>query len=233
MRISIPGIKVITFDGDGTLWDFDSAMRLALQDCLIFLQIRFKDAFKNWTVQDFIEIRDKIALSSQNQQHNLIEIRYRSFLESFRLLGIPNPESLAHEVNDLYLKSKDNYIKLYPEVPEVLSRLYGHFVLGVLSNGNTDIHTLGLSKWFNFTLYAEDIGFQKPNPKFYERVIQITDTPPQSILHIGDSIENDVLPAQSVGFHAVWVNRTLALNPDPDNLLEIHTLSDLLGYVRK
>jgi FMN phosphatase YigB (HAD superfamily) len=43
--------------------------------------------------------------------------------------------------------------------------------------------------------------------KRYERVLSETHTNPHEIIHIGDSLRNDVSGAQSVGIRAIWLNR--------------------------
>ncbi len=231
MDFNLSDIKVITFDGDGTLWDFHSAMRLALEACLAHLEARIPGITENWTVDALIEIRDQVALAFQDRPHTLIDIRYHSFLEALRQMGVPNPEPLAREITDLYLNLKDHHLKVFPEVPKALAALHGRFRLGLLSNGNTDPRRLGLAHWFDFTLFAEHVGVHKPDPAFYHLAIRTAGVPASQILHVGDSIENDVLPAQDVGMKALWVNRDRHPNPDPFQIQEISSLMEILDDV--
>ncbi len=224
-------LQVITFDGDGTLWDFHSAMRLALEACLAHLEARIPGITENWTVETLIEIRDQVARAFQDRAPSLIEIRYHSFLEALRQMGVQDPEPLAREITDLYLTLKDHHLKVFPEVPKALELLHSRFRLGLLSNGNTDPRRLGLAHWFDFTLFAEHIGIQKPDPAFYHLAIRTAGVPASQILHIGDSIDNDVLPAQEIGMQTLWLNRERLPNPDPSKIQEISSLMEVLDYV--
>ena len=62
LRHDLSSIKTITFDGDGTLWDFRSAMQSALD--LTLRQLRLivaNEETDQLTVQKMIEIRDSVA----------------------------------------------------------------------------------------------------------------------------------------------------------------------------
>ena len=64
------------------------------------------------------------------------------------------------------------------------------------------------------------VGFEKPDKQIFELAISKLSTPANQIIHVGNRIDTDVIPAKSLGMKTVWVRRGEA-NPDP-------TPSDLL-----
>jgi len=58
------------------------------------------------------------------------------------------------------------------------------------------------------------VGIEKPNPAIFELTISKLATPADQIIHIGNRIDTDVLPAKKLGMKTVWVRRGEA-NPDP------------------
>jgi len=47
----------------------------------------------------------------------------------------------------------------------------------------------------------------KPDPAFFERVIETVGAPPETICYVGDRVDNDVVPALAAGMAAVHVRR--------------------------
>ena len=54
-------IKVISFDGDGTLWDFETVMRQSLRHVLVELEKLDGEAAARLDVDKMIDIRNRVA----------------------------------------------------------------------------------------------------------------------------------------------------------------------------
>lgn len=50
-------------------------------------------------------------------------------------------------------------------------------------------------------------GVAKPDPAFFQRVIDAAGEPPEFIAYVGDRMDNDVLPARAAGMVAVMLRR--------------------------
>ncbi|WP_243858344.1 HAD family hydrolase [Mycobacterium sp. DL440] len=50
-------------------------------------------------------------------------------------------------------------------------------------------------------------GVAKPNPVFFARLISEACVPAESILYVGDRLDNDVVPARAAGMRTVFVRR--------------------------
>jgi len=48
----------------------------------------------------------------------------------------------------------------------------------------------------------------KPSPAYFARVLELLGNPdPGLVAHVGDRVDNDVLPAAAAGFRSVWLRR--------------------------
>jgi putative hydrolase of the HAD superfamily len=85
--------------------------------------------------------------------------------------------------------------------------------LGIISNWDDRLgpllERLGLSKYFEAIVISCDVGFPKPSPVIFEHAAKKLGVPPDSILHVGDSLDTDVAGAKSAGFEALLIDREL------------------------
>jgi len=63
---------------------------------------------------------------------------------------------------------------------------------------------------FDQIITAQQAGAYKPSLKIFELALSRVGVPAHRILHVGQSVYHDVLPAQSLGLATVWVNRPSA-----------------------
>ena len=117
-------------------------------------------------------------------------------------------------------------MRLYDDVLPTLA-LLGAYRLGLVSNGNSYPERVGLGRYFKFVLFAHDHGVRKPESAFYEAVLAAAGCGAAELIHVGDSIENDVVAAQALGIRAVWLNRDRKRNIASGAWAEIHSLADL------
>ena len=142
-------------------------------------------------------------------------------------VGYTGPD-LSTRLNEVYLEHRYNDIEPYEDVVPMLDALAPCFKLGLLSNGNNYPEYFGLAGRFDFAVYAQDIGIEKPDPRAFQIAVERAGCSLDQLLHVGDSLETDVEGAQSVGVRAVWLNRNGAFNDtgiEPD--YQIATLTDL------
>jgi FMN phosphatase YigB (HAD superfamily) len=99
---------------------------------------------------------------------------------------------------------------LYPDVRPCLTRLRRRGMrVGIVGNQPADIgeqlRRLGLP--------ADEIatsvqwGVAKPDPEFFQRIIESAGLEPASIVYVGDQIDLDIVPALAAGLHAVRLLR--------------------------
>ncbi len=211
-----------------TLWDFHKVMRHSLKQTLNELQEQVPtQRASELTIDEMIWIRDQYAEEVKGKIWNLLEIRRGAFEQTLEYVGYPN-EKLAAHLNAIYRKHRFEDIELYPDVIPTFEVLAQHFKLGLLSNGNTYPERCGLEDYFDFVIFAQDVQVEKPDPKIFEITAQHAGCEFSQLMHVGDSLENDVAGAQNVRVPAVWLNREGTQNNtniEPD--YEIRSLTDI------
>lgn len=207
--LQIDEIVAISFDADGTLWNFQHTMRNALAHCLAELRRLVPGSgAEALTVESLIAIRDAVASDLRNGGATHEQIRHAAFARTLAMLGVEEVAQ-ADAITTLYFAYRhgESASDLYPDARPALDVLKGRYHLGLASNGNTDPVHGGLGGYFTFALYADELGAVKPDPQFYRRLLATAQLEPQQLLHIGDSLTHDVAAAQSVGVQSVWLNR--------------------------
>ena len=101
----------------------------------------------------------------------------------------------------------------WPDTVGALRALQKHFRLAIISNVDDDLFAatrpqLGVN--FDQIITAQQAKAYKPSPKIFEIALTRIGVPTHRILHVGQSIYHDVIPAQSLGLSTVWVNRPSA-----------------------
>ncbi|MGA2346678.1 MAG: HAD hydrolase-like protein, partial [Candidatus Sulfotelmatobacter sp.] len=87
---------------------------------------------------------------------------------------------------------------------------------------------------FDEVITAQQAQAYKPSLKLFELALSRIHAPAHRVLHVGQSIYHDVIPAQALGLATVWVNRpsarsgvgaVKAANATPD--LTVSSLAEL------
>lgn len=227
-----PNIKTITFDADDTLWDFQFAMKSALESTLA--QIRSlgpNAATERLTIEKMIDIREQVARELGEGVVSNEEIRYEALVRTLEHVGTPS-QTVAEQLLRSYTEARFSHTRPYPDVPPALKALKRRYRIGIISNGNSYPERCGLPDTFDFVIFAHDCGFHKPDRRIFELALSKSGSQPHEVLHVGDSLENDVLGAQNCGMRTVWLNRERVRN-DTDVVpeLEVPDLTALLEWV--
>ena len=225
-------IQVLTFDADGTIWDFQTTMRDALAMTLKELRALFPDEAAHLDVDDLLTHRREAEAAFRGQAMTLEGLRFAAFMRTLDAIG-RRDETLAHRLTREYLEHRFDNARIFDDATPALDALSAHFTLGLLTNGNSYPEKLGLADRFDFVLVAQDHGVWKPDAAFYELAIERAGVPAEAILHIGDSLENDVRPARRAGMETVWLNRLGAdlptVHQSVATLYSLHELPPFLG----
>jgi putative hydrolase of the HAD superfamily len=197
-------VAVIFFDGDQTLWDFQALMRRALAATIEELRRQEPTVEGDLSVEAFVADREAVAGQLRGKVTNLESVRLAAFTRSLWRLSIPDTR-LAEHLNDYYLQQRFAGVDLYDDVLPVLETLVRDHTVGLLSNGNSYPERVGLERFFAATVFSQDHGVEKPDPRIY--AIAQAAIPGSDYIMVGDSITNDVIAAQRVGWAGIWLNR--------------------------
>ncbi len=102
--------------------------------------------------------------------------------------------------------------EVYPEVPNVLSRLRGRRVrLAVVANWDERLPLLlarlGLAEYFESVITSQGTGVEKPHPLIFQTALRVLELEPAEVLHLGDRPFEDVEGSEAVGMAAGLIDR--------------------------
>jgi putative hydrolase of the HAD superfamily len=101
---------------------------------------------------------------------------------------------------------------LFPETFDVLKELKNRGLkLGIISNFDSRIYSvlegLGIRDYFDAVTISSEAGYAKPSREIFNQAVRSLDVPTSSVLLVGDSIYDDVIPAIEAGLAAVLIDR--------------------------
>lgn len=197
-------VITVYFDGDQTLWDFQALMRRTLESTVDELRARRPKVQGDLSVDAFVADRERVSTRLKGVTTNLEHVRLAAFRESLCRFGIAD-EALAQHLNAFYLERRFAAVELYDDVLITLSALAQRYRIGLLSNGNSYPSGIGLDRYFEATVFSQDVGVEKPQRGIFAAAQQAL--PGDRYVMVGDSLDNDVAGAQGAGWTAVWLNR--------------------------
>jgi putative hydrolase of the HAD superfamily len=138
----------------------------------------------------------------------------------------PPSRSFFPELYDRF--SQPDVWRVFTDVVPALEALGSRGMkLGVISNWDERLRgllrALKLDRYFETFAISFEIGFPKPSRVIFEQAAVKLSLPANAILHIGDSLEMDVVGAQAAGFQALRINRSVS-NSDVQTMVSLAEL---------
>lgn len=215
------GVRAIFFDLDDTLCGYWEASRQALGQA--FAECGPLDRTPEEMVQAWARAFRQFSptLKQSGWYETYLKFGEPTRTEQMRLtlceIGIED-EDLARRLSETYAKRRDENLRLFPEVLEVLDTLHGALPLGLITNGPADIQrqeieTLGIEKYFDPILIEGEMGEGKPLASVFRRAEELVGYSGRDLLFVGNSYAHDIRPAIEVGWRTAWIRRPTDVPP--------------------
>ena len=195
-------IKWIYFDVGSTMVDETEAYDHRVRDMI---------AGRGITFQEFDQVR--ITLAGQGFDGNSEAIKY------FKLDKTP-----WHSEDEIP----------FSDVQSTLATLCCKgYKLGIIANQNPGLEkrleNWELRQYFEVIAASAEIGYAKPDKEIFEWAIKLAGCTAQESVMVGDRLDNDIIPAKSLGMKTVWVKNGLAKyqNADLGKDVADHQISSL------
>ncbi|MBN2554861.1 MAG: HAD family hydrolase [Anaerolineales bacterium] len=103
-------------------------------------------------------------------------------------------------------------VALMPGAAAALEQLHASWKVVLATNARDSneieiraaLERVGISKWIDDVYCYKCTGILKPDPAFFDFIGETLGLPPDRMVMVGDSLENDVSGAEAAGLHAVW-----------------------------
>lgn len=197
-------VRAITLDLDDTIWPIAPVMVRAENVLDAWLREHAPKTAARWTLEARLALRDQVASGNPHLAHDFTRQRMMT-LE--HMIGDSGDDlALAQPAFDAFFAARCE-VEHYDDSLEALQRMSTRVPLAALSNGNADLHRIGLMHVFRFQLGAREHGAAKPDARIFHAACERLGCAPGDVLHVGDDIEMDVLGAHRAGLRSCWINR--------------------------
>jgi len=228
-------IKVVLWDIDGTLLDFEKAEEAGIRGC--FAQYNLGEC-----TDEMLEAYKKINRGYWQQMERgeiekpvLLVKRFEDFLGAYGL-----DTSVAAGVNELYQILLGDTVVFTPHAWETVQALKGKVLQCAVTNGtkvaqDRKLKNSKLEHEFEHIFISEVVGVEKPNIGFFEEVFRVIGQyASDEVLIVGDSLTSDIQGGINAGIKTCWYNpngleNTSALQPDYEmkDVAEVLKLTNL------
>jgi 2-haloacid dehalogenase len=202
MTLDFNRFEILTFDCYGTLIDWETGLLSALHRILSAHGKEIDDATVLELYGNFEQLSEQGAFRPYRE---VLQSVVRQFGDK---LGFVSTVDEARSLPDSLALWKP-----WPDTVAALRQLKSRHRLAILSNVDDDLFAATrpqLEVEFDEVITAQQAQAYKPSLKIFELALARIQAPAHRILHVGQSIYHDVIPAQALGLATVWVNRPSA-----------------------
>lgn len=165
----------------------------------VFIQESFKKAYQ--------EVFKKNPFEKWDTQKCKLAWK-KVFYMTFNFLKLNNGEEnlleIAFEKTYNFFATKE-CVEIIPDFRKFLFEVKNRGIkLGIISNWDSRLYNIlkeyQILNYFDGIFLGCEVGYFKPHPKIFKRALKFFQVNPQESLMIGDSLEEDIIPAKTLGF---------------------------------
>lgn len=227
--------KYLLWDIDGTLLDFAAAEKCAIR--ALFDKYNL-GACSDEMISSYAKINKKYWEALERGEMTKPQILVGRFVEFFESINVDT--SIAENFNTDYQLTLGDYVIFEDNAINTLESEKGKYRLIAVTNGTKiaqekKLKTSGLNKYFDSVYISEDVGFEKPDVRYFDYLFTKENINNKSeCLIIGDSLTSDMLGGNNAGIDTCWYNPSgkelignVNITYEIDNLLSLNTVLKL------
>ncbi len=223
-------IRILLWDVDGTLLDFQAAAAAALRS--LFGEFSLGDCTGDM-LRRYTRINDAYWQRLERNEITKPQVLLGRFEQFFEEIGVS--PALAPEFNRQYQLRLGDTIVYRDDSIRVIEALRGKVKQYVVSNGTVvaqsrKLRRSGLGELMDGVFLSEELGAEKPNRAFFDAVFDAIRPPSLSeVMIVGDSLTSDIQGGNNAGIVTCWYNP--GREPAPPGYRIDHTIADLHGVL--
>ena len=197
-------IRAISIDLDDTLWPIWPTITRAESVLLDWLTHHAPATAALFSDTEALRaIRNQMVTLRPDLKGDLSALRRESIRLALTQAG--DEPALAEPAFDLFFAERQR-VELFADAHDTLAFLSARYPVVAVSNGNADIHRIGIGRYFRHSISASDFGIAKPDVRIFHAAATAVDVLPHEVLHVGDDATLDAQGALNAGMQAVWIN---------------------------
>jgi HAD superfamily hydrolase (TIGR01662 family) len=215
--MSIEKVTTIFFDLGYTLINFEGDVPSVLRKSYHSLAQALINSGYSLDANEFIRQYEKIINAYYVVRDiDLIEQPVGDFVnKTLMVLGQPPASSrVINKAVAAMFKVTEACWKVEPDAHKTLTNLRKNgYRLGLISNAsdlpdlNRLVKNAGLRKYFRAIVVSAVEKIRKPDPRIYEKALDLMGSSPSTSIMVGDTLTADILGAQKSGLRSVWITR--------------------------
>jgi HAD superfamily hydrolase (TIGR01549 family) len=219
-------VTAITLDLDDTLWPVRPTLVAAERVLAGWLRANAPATAQGTPPAVMLALRAEVATAHPHWAHDLSAIRLETIRRALRNNG--DDPAMAESAFEAFFEAR-HAVTLYDDVLPGLERLAARYRLVAVSNGNAEVHRIGLERFFSGSVSARLHGVAKPDPSIFLAACAAAGATPQQVLHLGDDLLADVDGALAAGLQAGWICRPDGAHASEDPRAGAHRFGNLLA----
>ncbi|MFA5403763.1 MAG: HAD family hydrolase [Ignavibacteria bacterium] len=209
-------IETIIFDFGGTL---DTNGIPWSQKYLITLKINgfvFDDKLYHRIYKASEEFLQNNSNNNFRSYKELMKEQLSFIISSIHLTGYENRHNYERIINEVFADIWMDTVYCIKNSKEILETFKNKYKLGLVSNYYGNIKRIckdmDLDKYFDVILDPNTACIHKPHPGIFSIALKMLNSLPENTFVIGDSYEDDIVPAKIIGCRTILLNRNIILN---------------------
>lgn len=206
-RMKQADIKVILWDIDGTLLNFEESERYGIRKCFALFGLGQCDDDMIKAYSEINKVYWQKLERGEIGKKEVLEGRFRDFFLKYNI-----DVNKASAFNEEYQKCLGDTVVFYENGLEVVRQLKGRIRQYAVTNGTKlaqerKLKNSGLDYILDGIFISEDIGTEKPGIGFFEEVFRkIEPVKREEIMIVGDSLTSDMQGGMNAGILTCWFN---------------------------
>ncbi|GAL20384.1 2-haloalkanoic acid dehalogenase [Vibrio maritimus] len=229
-------ISALTFDLDNTVYDNLMIIKSIEKNTLDWLTNRFPK-MESVSIDRFSEFGTHVVIDRPELIHQVDQWREQQIINCLQGVGVDQVD-IIKAIDQLLplVHTWRNNISLTDNTKSVLNKLKARYRLIAITNGDLCIRESGLHMYFEQCFSAGIHGLPKPHPDLYEKAARYLKVDKDKILHVGDSLVDDVYGAKKSGFKSCllshdYIGSEIKISEEYKPDLVINNLSDLTALL--
>ncbi|MBS6921071.1 MAG: YjjG family noncanonical pyrimidine nucleotidase [Anaerococcus vaginalis] len=218
-------IKAVLIDIDDTIFDFEKCSKNSFLKTLEKFNLKFKEEDFSY----FNKVNDILWTKQKLGEINIKEVFIKRDYLMVKYFNLDIEKGLF---NDLFVKFLYDEIEMVDGIEDLLLYLSDKYKIFTASNGifkmqENRLKKSNLDKYFDNVFVSDKIGFEKPDKKFFQKIMDLTKFSNDDLIMIGDSIKSDIIGAKNSKIKSIYFNKEDKKISDKNFTYQVKNLSEI------
>jgi len=227
--------KHFLFDADNTIFDYRQGEKNAFNEIARIYNLTFDDKVLD-TYHKINKECWKAYERGELSQDKLLVLRFKNLCDELDFDIDPSA------MDNLFTELLSSQTCLMPYAKQILDILRDEECqIQMITNGVSEtqygrLKATGLASYFENVFISSEMGCQKPDIEYFDKVLATIKAKKEECLIIGDRLESDILGGINSNIDTIWLNTKQTSNMDDDlgvkPTYEIDCLSKMMELIK-